>query len=56
MGKMKYIECPDVYKFNENHLTLYSPKYNIEYVVKNCNSQLLEVLDKSKSQSSFKSL
>jgi len=34
-----------MYKFDINHRPISSPKYNIAYVVKNCNSQLLETLE-----------
>jgi glycosyltransferase involved in cell wall biosynthesis len=34
-----------MYKFDINHRPIPSPKYNIAYVVKNCNSQLLEALE-----------
>lgn len=34
-----------IYKFDNNHRPISSPKYNIAFVIKNCNYNILEVLE-----------
>ena len=34
-----------IYKFDENHRPILSSKYNIGFIIKNCNTQLLEILE-----------